>query len=130
RRVGTVAVRHPRKPQDGFALRPGAPGRRGAHDRFDLACARSPRYQAAAGVTRATGEKQCKCQRFDRFHIVSISLRAGSTRTQSPLRNTSPGCGAQPAVIGMPANTAPCTITGLVTPKMNALGAIFFHLMS
>ena len=49
---------------------------------------------------------------------------------QLPVFTTPRGCGVQPAVIGIPANTAPCTITGLVTPKMNAFGAIFFHLMS
>ena len=38
--------------------------------------------------------------------------------------------GVQPEVIGIPAKIAPCTITGFVTPKMNAFGAIFFHLMS
>src|SRR5205814_5676887 len=133
RRVGSVAVRHPRKPQDGFAVRSGAPGRRGAHDRLDLGCARLAGRQPAAGIACATREDDGSCRDYDGFHVlptVSISLRAGSTRTQSPLRNTSPGCGVQPAVIGMPANTAPCTITGLVTPKMNALGAIFFHLMS
>jgi len=30
----------------------------------------------------------------------------------------------------MPAKVTHCTSTGLVTPTMNAFGAIFFHLLS
>jgi hypothetical protein len=51
-------------------------------------------------------------------------------RTQSPVRITSAGGCDQPSVIAMSANTAPCTITGLVTPKTNAFGAMPLCLMS
>src|SRR5207302_4418826 len=132
RRVGSIAVRHPRKPQDCFAVRPGALVRRGAHDRLDLGRARLAGHEPATGIARATRQDDGHYRDWDDFHVfpmASITLRAGSTRTQSPLRNTWPGCGVQPAVIGMPANTAPCTITGSVTPNTNALGASFFHLM-